>query len=95
MIKSYQAVTLAVCPVSQLQLASHAFSARTFRDHVSAVFGRKLALLDAKLSAAAAAGQSIDLAACFFQFTLDSFCEIGFGTDVGALRSKVCWFDVV
>lgn len=70
-------------------MASHIFSVQSFREYVGLVFAQKLDLLDEKLRKSVRSGAPLDLAECFFQFTLDSFCKIGFGTDAGALQSEV------
>lgn len=60
----------------------------SFKQYMDNVFATKLELLINRLSVSASSGNSLDLHALMYCFTLDSFAQIGFGVDPGCLNSE-------
>jgi len=70
------------------KVASHMFSERVMRDDMHRIFAahaRKVIKIIRERSVAKDA--HIDLQTIFFQFTMDSICEIAFGEDLDTLNS--------
>ncbi|KAI9139569.1 cytochrome P450 [Paraphysoderma sedebokerense] len=71
----------------QRKVASHIFNVKNFREFMGVVFEEHIDTLCSILGDAADTGSIVDIHDLFFRLTLDSFCEIGFGTKLGALKS--------
>lgn len=71
------------------KVASHMFSEKVLRDDMHRIFAahaRKVIKIIRERSVNA--GAHIDLQTIFFQFTMDSICEIAFGQDLDTLNSE-------
>lgn len=71
----------------QRKIASHIFNVRNFRDFMMVVFEEHITTICDILNRASETETIIDIHDLFHRFTLDSFCEIGFGVKLGALKS--------
>jgi fatty acid omega-hydroxylase len=69
----------------QRRVASHMFSARSFRETIMAAFVRHGVELDAIMARHAASGQPLDISSLYFRFTLDSIGDIAFGKRLGVM----------
>ncbi|KAH8556114.1 cytochrome P450 [Umbelopsis sp. PMI_123] len=73
----------------QRKTASQIFNVKNFRDHFTDVFVDELQYMkSAILDPLVENGNSVDFHDLMFKFTLDSFVIIGFGEDLGALRTE-------
>ncbi|ORY63680.1 putative cytochrome P450 monooxygenase [Leucosporidium creatinivorum] len=70
---------------SQRKATSKIFNANNFRGIITESLDSNLEKLLAIIRRRADAGEEFDLDTLFFRFTLNSFAEMAFGTDVGAL----------
>jgi len=68
--------------------ASHMFSEKVLRDDMHRVFASHArSVLQVIRERSLATANFIDIQAIFFQFTMDSICEIAFGQDIDTLHS--------
>ncbi|KAI8833183.1 cytochrome P450 [Chytridium lagenaria] len=70
---------------SQRKLAANIFNVKNFKEYVGVVFAEEMTLFNQRLEGNAARGEKINLSDLFFRFTLDGFCRIGFGADLGCM----------
>ncbi|KAJ1556273.1 hypothetical protein HK405_003568 [Cladochytrium tenue] len=73
---------------TQRKSAALIFNVRNFREFVSGVFSSEMRSLAARLGRAADTSETLDLKDLLYRFTLDSFCQIGFGRQLGALEQE-------
>ncbi|KAI9364956.1 cytochrome P450 [Zopfochytrium polystomum] len=73
---------------TQRKLASNIFNVKNFRDFVEHAFAEKMQDLVAVLNDAADKGELVNLNDLFLRFTMDGFCKIAFGVEIGCLTAK-------
>ncbi|KAJ3116568.1 hypothetical protein HDU96_009357 [Phlyctochytrium bullatum] len=74
---------------SQRKTAANIFNVKNFKEFVGVVFADEMQVFASRLTRAASANPStpVNLSDLFFRFTLDGFCKIGFGIDLGCMAS--------
>ncbi|GAA5940667.1 hypothetical protein JCM1841_002016 [Sporobolomyces salmonicolor] len=73
---------------TQRQATARIFTGSNFRGVVSTAIQTNLDRLTTIIGRHADRGETFDLADLFFRFTLSSFSEMAFGTDIGALSTE-------
>ncbi|KDE06199.1 hypothetical protein MVLG_03479 [Microbotryum lychnidis-dioicae p1A1 Lamole] len=71
----------------QRKATSKIFNGKAFRGVITHSLDRNLNLMAQVLDRYAQTGETFDLAGLFFRFTLNSFTELAFGYDIGALNA--------
>ncbi|KAI5480060.1 cytochrome P450 monooxygenase [Pseudohyphozyma bogoriensis] len=70
----------------QRKITSRIFTGNSFREVITPAIQQDLAALETLLDHYAATGETFDLQSTFHQLTLQSFCRIAFGKDIGILE---------
>ncbi|KAI9354615.1 cytochrome P450 [Zopfochytrium polystomum] len=73
---------------SQRKLAANIFNVKNFKDFVEHAFAEKMSDLVAIMDAAAESGAMVNLNDLFLRFTMEGFCKIAFGVEIGCLAQK-------
>ncbi|KAJ3389509.1 Protein kinase alk2 [Lobulomyces angularis] len=71
----------------QRKTAANIFNVKSFKDWVANIFQNEMDVFFGKLNEYSKTGKEFDLYDEFCKFTLDSFCEIGFGIKLNCLES--------
>ncbi|KAI9361690.1 cytochrome P450 [Zopfochytrium polystomum] len=71
----------------QRKLAANIFNVKNFREFVENAFAEEMQDLIVILDAAADSGKMVNLNDLFFRFTMDGFCKVAFGAEIGCMKS--------